>query len=590
MPAAVNTTGSSRPADSANAVPDARDPTAAAAPPPYEESDAKRAGMRTETIRGDSKLDFSKEEKEFLEKNGDTIRLATSILLSDPLVSAAAAQDEDTVLEVLDEPDLSCFGLTPEPTSTSTALVKATAPGTTTLLSPSRLLRSLVSAALFVPLTALRLAKGAVEETHLLSNYAMHQASCATRSLATVLWTGGNGRKTWPLHLRIFIHWFRSQSLYKLGCIAKLRRVTGILERPTRILIWPGVQVTKVAFHVDRRHLLRFEREAELHLLRKTSGLVGFQHPIPREVDPSGKIIPDSEGYKLDGEWVELKPKKGEMPTVRASPAAIEEGTTDAPSEGPRKDKKVILYLHGGAYIVGTPSMFRIFTSRMAKETGRRLFVLNYRIAPEHPFPAALHDALAAYLWLTQPDHPTFASTPANSPVHAPIDPSDIILMGDSAGAGLCVALMSYLKDFLLDASGNPMLRLPAAACLLSPWVDMTFCSGSLNSNKDCDWIPADGLKDVHDFIIPPTAISDGVPHPARLYLLGNAGERHHDLYAIYDRLERGKAELEERQRNENVLPPSGKANKQPSTSDSDPVDMDTSSDDSMDDAPPRPT
>jgi cation diffusion facilitator CzcD-associated flavoprotein CzcO/acetyl esterase/lipase len=104
-----------------------------------------------------------------------------------------------------------------------------------------------------------------------------------------------------------------------------------------------------------------------------------------------------------------------------------------------------LLYLHGGAYCVGAPSTHRALTARLAQATGMALFAADYRLAPEHRFPAAVEDALAAYRALR-----------AQGPV---------VVAGDSAGGGLALALAIALRD-----AGEP---LPASLLLLSPWVDM---------------------------------------------------------------------------------------------------------------------
>ena len=115
------------------------------------------------------------------------------------------------------------------------------------------------------------------------------------------------------------------------------------------------------------------------------------------------------------------------------------------PADAPTRDGSV-LYLHGGAYCVGAPSTHRALTARLARATGMALFAADYRLAPEHPFPAAVEDALAAYRALRE-----------RGPV---------VVAGDSAGGGLALALAIALRD-----AGEP---LPASLLLLSPWVQMT--------------------------------------------------------------------------------------------------------------------
>lgn len=108
-----------------------------------------------------------------------------------------------------------------------------------------------------------------------------------------------------------------------------------------------------------------------------------------------------------------------------------------------------VLYLHGGAYCVGSAATHRSITTRLARLTGASVFAADYRLAPEHPFPAAIDDAVAAYRGLL-----ATGSTPDR-----------IAIAGDSAGGGLALATALRLRDL-----GEP---LPAALVLFSPWVDL---------------------------------------------------------------------------------------------------------------------
>lgn len=109
---------------------------------------------------------------------------------------------------------------------------------------------------------------------------------------------------------------------------------------------------------------------------------------------------------------------------------------------------RAILYLHGGGYVSGTLEHARGFGGLMALETGRAALCLGYRLAPEHPYPAALEDALAAYrLMLTR------------------YQPGEIAFVGESAGGGLCFALALKLKELRLPQ--------PLKIAALSPWVDL---------------------------------------------------------------------------------------------------------------------
>ncbi len=112
-------------------------------------------------------------------------------------------------------------------------------------------------------------------------------------------------------------------------------------------------------------------------------------------------------------------------------------------------DKRVILYVHGGGFIAGSMHSHRDLASRVAKACEAKVLIFNYRLAPEHPFPQGLTDVETVYDWLTR-EHG---------------DRHDIILMGDSAGAGLALSLLSGLL-----ADRRP---LPACSVLISPWINL---------------------------------------------------------------------------------------------------------------------
>lgn len=122
-----------------------------------------------------------------------------------------------------------------------------------------------------------------------------------------------------------------------------------------------------------------------------------------------------------------------------------------------------LLYLHGGGYIVCSPDTHRPMVATLARNANMRALVIDYRLAPEHPFPAGLTDALKAYRWLIA------QGTPATS----------ITIAGDSAGGGLTLALLLSLRD-----AGDPM---PAGAALLSPWTDLTMSGWSHVTHRKRD-------------------------------------------------------------------------------------------------------
>jgi acetyl esterase/lipase len=124
---------------------------------------------------------------------------------------------------------------------------------------------------------------------------------------------------------------------------------------------------------------------------------------------------------------------------------------------------KVILYLHGGAYIMGNFATHRQLVSYIARACGVRALLPEYRLAPEHPFPAAVEDALSLYRALRDDGYA----------------PGDILFAGDSAGGGLAMALLLSLRD-----AGEPM---PAGAVLFSPWLDLTGSGESMQTHAHRD-------------------------------------------------------------------------------------------------------
>ncbi len=118
-------------------------------------------------------------------------------------------------------------------------------------------------------------------------------------------------------------------------------------------------------------------------------------------------------------------------------------------TRGTDPGSRAILYLHGGAYCIGSHVTHRSVTSHLARRTDAGVFVADYRLAPEHPCPAAIDDAIAAYRGLREQGW----------------SPDRIAFVGDSAGGGLALATALRLRDL-----GEP---LPAALVLLSPWVDL---------------------------------------------------------------------------------------------------------------------
>jgi monoterpene epsilon-lactone hydrolase len=122
-----------------------------------------------------------------------------------------------------------------------------------------------------------------------------------------------------------------------------------------------------------------------------------------------------------------------------------------------------ILFLHGGGYVTGSPELYRHITWRIASAARARVAAVDYRLAPEHPFPVALDDAVAAWRGLLAEG----------------ADPRRAAIVGDSAGGGLALALGLRLRD-----AGE---RLPAAIVALSPWTDLALTGDSLRRNAASD-------------------------------------------------------------------------------------------------------
>lgn len=156
--------------------------------------------------------------------------------------------------------------------------------------------------------------------------------------------------------------------------------------------------------------------------------------------------------------WIPSPPARTQVSAINAGGVASEFVATPAS----RPDRHV-LFLHGGGYVTGSPALYRHFTWRIATAARARVLAIDYRLAPEHPFPAALNDALAACRWL-------FAGV---------ADPKRTVVMGDSAGGGLALALLLRLRD---DG-----LKCPAGAIALSPWTDLALTGASFSLNAKAD-------------------------------------------------------------------------------------------------------
>lgn len=137
------------------------------------------------------------------------------------------------------------------------------------------------------------------------------------------------------------------------------------------------------------------------------------------------------------------------------------------------EEDRAVLYLHGGGYVIGSPNTHRSLCARTAAASGARVLCIDYRLAPEHPFPAAVDDAVAAYRFLLAEG----------------LSPNRIVIAGDSAGGGLTLATLLSLRD-----GGDP---LPAAGVCLSPWADLEGVGDSYSDPDVNDpMIEMEGLRE----------------------------------------------------------------------------------------------
>ena len=122
-----------------------------------------------------------------------------------------------------------------------------------------------------------------------------------------------------------------------------------------------------------------------------------------------------------------------------------------------------MFFVHGGGYVLGLNGAHKLLAHKICKMSGSRALIVEYRLAPEHPFPAAIEDVNEAYEYLLS---------------HVS-SPTDIVLVGESAGAGLCLSLLGRIK--------KAKKKMPQGAVLMSPLLDLTFSGASIISHADRD-------------------------------------------------------------------------------------------------------
>ncbi len=156
-------------------------------------------------------------------------------------------------------------------------------------------------------------------------------------------------------------------------------------------------------------------------------------------------------------------------PDVQCEPVDVDGVPGEWIAASNAEAERTVYYLHGGGYTIGSIKSHREMVSRISRATAARALLVEYRLAPENRFPAAVEDALTGYRWL----------------ISNGADPARTVIAGDSAGGGLTVATLVALRD-----AGDP---LPAAAVCLSPWADMEGLGESMKTRADRDpWIEPD--------------------------------------------------------------------------------------------------
>lgn len=218
-------------------------------------------------------------------------------------------------------------------------------------------------------------------------------------------------------------------------------------------------------------------------------------------VDMVIDVVPDHDQIEVE-EIRTLFARTATLPTlrpVRCAPMLL--STVPGERQTPRitNTGRTILFFHGGGYVAGSVGSHRLLTARIAEEAAADLYSMAYRLAPEHPYPAALEDAWIAY-WtlLTQG-----------------LSPQQIVVGGDSAGAGLTIALLLALRA--------AQVPLPAAAFCLSPLFDLRYINTTPRTGSSTDYLNPNllrcsahsylnGLDPCHPYVSPIFADLQGLP------------------------------------------------------------------------------
>jgi monoterpene epsilon-lactone hydrolase len=174
-------------------------------------------------------------------------------------------------------------------------------------------------------------------------------------------------------------------------------------------------------------------------------------------MNPNASVQETRAGFE---QMAAMMPVEADVKCEPANAGGVKSEWVTAPGADPGR---AILYLHGGGYVIGSINTHRSLAGRLSRAAKARVLVIDYRLAPEHPHPAAVEDAVAAYRWMLAQG----------------LKPGRIAVSGDSAGGGLTVATLVAIRD--------AKLPMPAAGAPLSPWVDMEGIGDSMTSKSTAD-------------------------------------------------------------------------------------------------------
>jgi acetyl esterase/lipase len=184
----------------------------------------------------------------------------------------------------------------------------------------------------------------------------------------------------------------------------------------------------------------------------------GLDAILRRSAFPVGSSV--DEQRRLFRELASAQPLPADVTATTAELGGVPTAEITIDGTDPRH---VVLYFHGGVYVIGDALLAADLASQIGRRTRAKVISVDYRLAPEHPYPAAVDDALAAYEAL----------------LHNGTAPSSIAFAGESAGGGLAVATLVNARDH-----GLP---LPAAAFVMSPYVDLTLAGTTMDSKREAD-------------------------------------------------------------------------------------------------------